>query len=74
MQRVSVRIHIYTETLYQLFRLIVIALGIIMADKKNNILSESNKQRNAWTEKLITQNDRRCSSRELDESGGQTND
>ena len=29
-----------------------------MADKKNNILSESNKQRNAWkkAEKLITQN------------------
>jgi hypothetical protein len=45
-----------------------------MADKKNNILSESDKQRNAWkkAEKLITQNkaeDALLILRELDESG-----
>ena len=45
-----------------------------MADKKNDILSESDKQRNAWkkAEKLITQNkpeDALLILRELDESG-----
>ena len=45
-----------------------------MADKKKNILSESDKQRNAWkkAEKLITQNkaeDALLILRELDESG-----
>ena len=44
-----------------------------MADKKNNILSESDKQRNAWkkAEKLITQNRAEDALLiwELDESG-----
>ena len=45
-----------------------------MADKKKNILSESDKQRNVWkkAEKLITQNkaeDALLILRELDESG-----
>ncbi len=45
-----------------------------MADKKNNILSESDKQRKVWkrVEKLITQNkaeDALLLLRELDESG-----